>query len=214
VTTVLLTGFEPFDAALSNSSGDAVSLVAARWRSPETLVTAILPVVFAATLDELIATHAPDIVIATGLAVGRSSVTPERVAINLADARIPDNAGRQPLDLPIVPGGPAAYFSGLPIKAMVAGMRQANIPAELSQSAGTFVCNAVMYRLLHSVAGTGIRAGFIHVPASPGLAAGTALPYLSVETIADALEIAVRVSIDFDAEPIGADTRLRGGAVS
>jgi pyroglutamyl-peptidase len=203
VTTVLLTGFEPFDAALSNSSGDAVSLVAARWRSPETLVTAILPVVFAATLDELIATHAPDIVIATGLA-----------AINLADARIPDNAGRQPLDLPIVPGGPAAYFSGLPIKAMVAGMRQANIPAELSQSAGTFVCNAVMYRLLHSVAGTGIRAGFIHVPASPGLAAGTALPYLSVETIADALEIAVRVSIDFDAEPIGADTRLRGGAVS
>ena len=201
--TVLLTGFEPFDGAASNSSWEAVCRVAKAFTAETThyrdgirLVTARVPVTFDASLAELIKQHSPDIVIATGLANGRAVVTPERVAINLADARIPDNSGAQPRDEPVVAGGDAAYFSSLPVKAMVLRMRSAGIAADLSQSAGSFVCNALMYRLMRTVAGTKIRAGFIHVPCSPELAAGTPHPSLSVEVIAHALEIAILTSLE------------------
>lgn len=126
MTTILLTGFEPFAGDATNPSGDAVRLVAERWSGPGTLVAEVLPVVFAeasARLAALIRAHSPDVVLAVGLAGGRTGLTPERVAINLADARIPDNAGQQPLDRPIVEGAPAAYFTALHETADADGIR-------------------------------------------------------------------------------------------
>ena len=180
--TVLLTGFEPFGGAERNSSWDAVQRVA----GVPGLVTAVLPVEFgraSTVLDHLIAEHEPDLVIAVGLAEGRTAITPERVAINLEDARIPDNAGAQPLDSPIDAEGPAAHLTRLPVKKIVAALLAADIPAEVSLSAGSYVCNSVMYRLLAS---TDVPAGFIHVPSGD---------VMEVATIARALEIAVQVSL-------------------
>jgi pyroglutamyl-peptidase len=116
----------------------------------------------------------------------------ERVAINLNDARIPDNLGEQPIDTPVVPGGPAAYFSTLPIKAMVRALREAGIPASVSQTAGTFVCNQVFYNLQHLLAGSAVRSGFIHVPALPEQAARAApgQPSMALAVQVDGLRIA------------------------
>ena len=139
-------------------------------------------------LDEALATAratSPDLVIATGLADGRTAITPERVAINLEDARIPDNAGAQPRERTIDPDGPAAYLSGLPVRAIADAITAAGLPAQVSLSAGAFVCNSVMYRLLGSVP-EGVVAGFIHVPSADDL---------PVDEIATGLAIAVRVSL-------------------
>lgn len=192
VTTVLLTGFEPFGGATSNSSWDAAVLLVRGWTGPATLVTASLPVVFgraADTLEELIERHGPDLVVATGMAGGRTEITPERIAINVDDARIADNAGARPVDEPIVPDGPAAYFSGLPVKEIVQRLQAAGLPASVSDSAGTFVCNHVMYRLMHSVAMQHpyLMAGFVHVPDAAAL---------DPETIARGVEIAVLTVLD------------------
>jgi pyroglutamyl-peptidase len=197
MTTILLTGFEPFAGEATNPSGDAVATVAAGWRGPERLVVEVLPVAFdtaAARLRALIAVHSPDVVIATGLAGGRRHVTPERVAINLADARIPDNDGAQPVDLPVVPGGPAAYFATIPVKAVAAAVADAGIPSAVSHSAGTFVCNHVMFTALDAVA-PGVRAGFVHVPYAREDAPEGA-PALPLADIARALEIAVRTCVE------------------
>ena len=122
MTTILLTGFEPFAGDAVNPSGDAVRLVASEWTGPETLVIAVLPVTFAGSaehIERLIGEHSPDIVIATGLAGGRAEISIERVAVTLMDARIPDNDGAQPVDAPSIIGAPDARFSSLPIKAIV-----------------------------------------------------------------------------------------------
>ena len=196
--TVLLTGFEPFAGAASNSSWDAVERVAETWNGEAELVIELLPVTFAgasASMRELIARHSPDLVIGVGLADGRDAVTPERVAINVEDARIPDNDGDQPVDRAIDASGPAAYFSGLPVKTIAAAIRDAGIPSRVSDSAGTYVCNSLMYSTLRAVQGTGVMAGFVHVPCSEELAAGTSVPWLAVEDIARALTIAVEVSL-------------------
>lgn len=199
MTTVLLTGFEPFAGDATNPSGEAVRAVAAGWSGPEELIVEVLPVTFDradAQLRALIDRHRPDVVIATGLAGGRTQVTPERVAINLADARIPDNDGAQPVDRPIVEGAPAAYFATVPVKAMAAAMGEAGIPAAVSYSAGTFVCNHVMFAALHATASTpGARAGFVHVPYASEDAPGGA-PSLPLDDIVRALESAVRAAID------------------
>jgi pyroglutamyl-peptidase len=190
MTTVLLTGFEPFGGASSNSSWDAVHLVAQGWHGAAALVTACLPVEFGRAgdaLDSLIAEHKPDIVIATGVANGRTALTPERVAINLVDARIPDNAGALPTDEAVVTGGPDAYFTRLPVRTMVERMTVAGIPAEISLSAGGYVCNATMYRLLHGLADRETVAGFIHVPDSNDL---------PLETIAAGLREAIATVLD------------------
>jgi len=211
VTTVLLTGFDPFAGDAVNPSGDAVAAVAARWSGPERLIAEVLPVTFdgaTARLAALLSEHRPDVVIATGLAGGRNEVTPERVAVNLADARIPDNAGHRPQDAPVVAGGPAAYFSTLPVKAIAAGAAAAGIPSAVSHTAGTFVCNATMYAVLHAAAGTATRAGFIHVPWATG-SAPEGMPSLPLGSIVEALEIAVRVSIDDRT-----DAGILGGALS
>jgi pyroglutamyl-peptidase len=198
MTTVLLTGFEPFAGAASNSSWDAVERVAQDWSGDAELVIELLPVTFAgasASMSELIARHSPDLVIGVGLANGRDAVTLERVGINVEDARIPDNDGDQPVDRAIDPDGPAAYFTGLPVKEIAATIREAGIPSQVSDSAGTYVCNSLMYSTLRAVESTDVMAGFIHVPCSPELAAGTEHPWLEIEDIARALSIAVQVSL-------------------
>lgn len=207
MTTVLLTGFEPFGGDAANPSGEAVRIAAAQWAGPETLVTAVLPVSFSgagAELERLLIEHSPDVVIATGLAGGRTGVTVERVAINLVDARIPDNDGAQPLDEPSLPGGEAAVFTSLPAKAIVRDAAAAGIPISLSTTAGTFVCNHVFYRAVAWAAAHGRRAGFVHVPWGRGQApAGE--PELPVAEIARALLIAVRTTLDTvgDAATVG-----------
>lgn len=199
MTTVLLTGFEPFGGDARNPSGEAVGDVARRWDRPERLVTAVLPVAFDAAADALralIAEHSPDVVVATGLAGGRAHVTPERVAINLRDARIPDNDGAQPVDEPSVPGGPAAYFASLPTKAIARAIGDAGIPAAVSHTAGTFVCNHIMYVAADAAAArTGMRAGFLHIPWSDETAPDGA-PSLPAADIARALDVAVRTALD------------------
>ena len=151
MTTILLTGFEPFGGDASNPSGDAVRLVASNWTGPERLVTAV----------RRLALLNPE----TGLAGNRAMVSVERVAVNLTDARIPDNAGMQPVDGPSVDGAPAAYFATIPVKAIARDIAAAGIPSEVSHSAGTFVCNHAFFTAVHVGAQRpGTRAGFIHVP--------------------------------------------------
>ncbi|WP_353809406.1 pyroglutamyl-peptidase I [Agromyces sp. SYSU T00194] len=211
MTTVLLTGFEPFGGDAVNPSGDAVRAVAASWDAPERLVTAVLPVSFAAAaaeLERLVDAHSPDVVIAAGLAGGRDGITPERIAVNLADARIPDNDGDRPLDAPVVAGGPDARFTGLPVKAIVAELSARGIRSSLSTTAGTYVCNAVFYAGTELAARRpGMRAGFIHVPYASESAPDGA-PSLPAVTIAEALAIACRVALDTPA-----DLALAGGSL-
>jgi pyroglutamyl-peptidase len=192
--TVLLTGFEPFGGSATNPSWEAVSLVAARR---DDVVAVELPCAFGASLPALraaIERHRPEVVVCVGQAGGRADVTPERVAINLVDARIPDNAGAQPVDVPVVEAGPAAYFTSLPVKAAVAAIRAADVPGSVSHTAGTYVCNQVFYGLMHLLSTLpDVRGGFVHVPYSPEqvAASGKAAPSLGVDRIADALEVLV-----------------------
>ena len=201
---VLMTGFAPFGGESVNPSWQAVSLVGARRND---VVAVELLCEFAASLPALrraLEAHRPSLVVCVGQAGGRLDVTPERVAINLIDARIPDNAGAQPVDVPVIPDGPAAYFTTLPVKACTAAIRAAGVPASVSHTAGTYVCNQVFYGLMHLLATEfpGVRGGFVHVPFSPEqvAAAGKQEPSLSVEKIADALEAladtALRVTED------------------
>ncbi len=135
-------------------------------------------------------------------------MTVERVAINVIDAHIPDNAGQQPIDRVIVEGGPAAYFSTLPIKAIVEGIREAGIPAVVSQTAGTFVCNQLMYGLLHQLAERPVRAGFIHIPYLPEQAVNhPGVASMSLQTTILALEMALSIALTVEE-----DRRLEGGA--
>ena len=146
---VLLTGFTPFGGETVNPALEAVK----RVRCPETELRILeVPTVFGDSARLVTAemdAFRPDVVLCVGQAAGRSAVTPERVAINVDDARIPDNAGQQPVDAPIVPGGPAAYFATAPVKDMVRAIREAGVPSELSNSAGTYVCNHLLYCVLH-----------------------------------------------------------------
>lgn len=197
MTTVLLTGFEPFAGSPANPSWDAVQIVERGWDRTETLVTARLPVEFGTAADAvvaLVAEHRPSIVIATGVAEGRTGVTPERVAVNLRDARIADNAGFQPLEQAIVPQGPAAIWSTLPVTAITAALTAAGIPASTSLSAGAFVCNDLFYRLQATTEGPTL-AGFIHVPATVAMGLGPSVPTIDIGQIARALRIAIDVSL-------------------
>ncbi len=162
MTKVLLTGFEPFGTATSNPSGEILKQI-----SGDNIVTAILPVTYAQSAErllELIAEHNPDVVICLGQAEGRIQITPEKVAINLDDARLPDNAGVQRSDVKILENGPDAYFSTLPIKEMVIAVKAAGVPASVSLSAGAFLCNHVFYIAQNKFAGSNVRSGFVHVP--------------------------------------------------
>jgi pyroglutamyl-peptidase len=167
--TVLLTAFEPFDGQEVNASWLAVESVAAAWSGPP-LEVVCLPVSFARAPVALLAALQrvrPDVVVCVGEAGEREAVSIERVAINVADARIPDNDGARPVDEPLVPDGPAAYLSRLPLREGVAAVTRSGVPAEVSNSAGTFVCNTVFYELARALAGTGVPHGFVHVPRTP-----------------------------------------------
>ncbi len=146
-------------------------------------------------LDELITAHVPRLVLCTGQAGGRAALSLERVAINIDDARIPDNAGAQPIDTPVLAGGPAAYFSTLPIKAMLAALLAGGIRAEVSQTAGTFVCNHVFYGLMHRLATdpgcAGVRGGFVHLPWLPQ----QGHPSMTREQLVFGLELALRCAV-------------------
>ena len=162
MTKVLLTGFEPFGKATLNPSGEIVKQI-----SGDNIVTAILPVAYAQSAEALFALieqHNPDVVISLGQAEGRTHVSPERIAINLDDARLADNEGVIRNDVPIVVGGPVAYESTLPIKEIVKAINDAGVPAAVSLSAGAFLCNHVFYVAQDHFKGTKVRSGFVHVP--------------------------------------------------
>lgn len=180
----LLTGFEPFDGDAVNPSWQIAQALHGQRLHGTRVVAEQLPCTFDGAIGTLRAAlhrHRPRLVMALGQA-GRSVISLERVAINVIDARIPDNAGAQPIDEPVQAGAPAAHFSTLPIKAMLAALREAGIAAEVSQTAGTFVCNQVFYGLMQALRRRpGVRGGFVHVPLLPeqaaarGLGAGMAL---------------------------------------
>ncbi|HET9403546.1 MAG TPA: pyroglutamyl-peptidase I [Burkholderiales bacterium] len=171
---VLVTGFSPFGGGQINASWEAVRRLPRRIEAME-IVTAELPTSFARALPALeaaIARASPELVLCVGQAGDRGALCVERVAVNLQDARIPDNDGAQPVDAPIVAGGPAAYLATLPVRAAVAALRAADLPAQLSMSAGTFVCNHAFYGLMRLAAAArpAFRGGFLHVPCLPGQA--------------------------------------------
>ena len=199
----LVTGFEPFGGDLVNPALEALRLLPPRLGALE-LATRVVPAVFgrsAEALADAIGATTPDIVLCVGLAGGRAALSLERVAINIDDARIADNSGRQPIDRPVVAGGPAAYFATLPIKAAVAALRDAGLPATLSNSAGTFVCNHLFYGLMHLAATRhkGLRGGFLHVPYLPSQAADHAnsiwgAPSMALADIVRGIEIVLTVA--------------------
>jgi pyroglutamyl-peptidase len=198
---ILLTGFEPFGGDAINPSEEIAREINDATIARHNVVGALLPCVFGAAIKEvkrLIKIHEPDIVICLGQAGGRAEITPERVAINIDDARIPDNAGQHPIDKPVVKDGPAAYFSTLPIKAIVHELRRREIPALVSQTAGTFVCNHVFYGLMHELAlhRERVRGGFIHVPYLPEQAK-PGQPSLPFETMTQAVRVAIETCINY-----------------
>ena len=219
---VLLTGFEPFDKDPLNPSWEVARTLDA-WQPAAmnaacTVRAVQLPCVFGdaiARLDEAMAQWQPALVICLGLAGGRAEITPERVAINVDDARIPDNAGRQPVDTAVHAGGPAAYFTTLPIKAMVRDMRAQGVPAAVSNTAGTFVCNHIFYALMHHLAtqkgsaSGAVRGGFIHVPTLPELAAlHPGMPSMALATQVRGLQVAIETAL-----AVQTDVREVGGAL-
>lgn len=166
---LLITGFEFFGGESINPSWEAVRNLS-DCIGDFKLCKLQIPTLFAEAARLVLAKAEefhPDVILCVGLAGGRHAVTPERIAVNIRDARIPDNAGFRPQGDPVVPGGPAAYFSTLPVKQMVQAIRDASLPAAVSNTAGTYVCNDVFYTLLHHYAHTHVQVGFIHVPYLP-----------------------------------------------
>ena len=197
--SLLLTGFEPFGGEAINPSWQVAQALHGRRIGGAPVVALQLPCAFGAALQQLnaaLAEHQPRLVLALGQAGGRSDLSLERVAINLDDARIADNAGQQPIDEAVVPGAAAAYFSTLPIKAIVAALRAAGVPASVSSTAGTYVCNHVFFGLQHALAGSGVRSGFMHLPLLPEQAANTiSQPSLSLATMVDGVALALAVAL-------------------
>lgn len=189
---LLITGFDPFGSETVNPSWEAVRLL------PEAvgayrLTKLQIPTVFGQAAETVLTAARelrPDVILCIGQAGGHSAVTPEVVAINLREARIPDNAGNQPVNVPVVENAPAAYFSTVPVRTMVKAIQDAGLPAALSYSAGTFVCNDVLYTLLHCFDGTQTQVGFVHVPFLPEQAKDNT-PCLPLPQIVQALTAAI-----------------------
>ena len=199
VRTVLVTSFEPFDGQAVNASHAAVvALVANRSQARGfDLVTLQLPVSFRGARRALrvaVGTHAPEVVLCVGEAGGRAAVGLERLAVNVIDARIPDNDGSAPVDVPVIAGAPAAFFSTLPLRACVEAVAGAGVPVEISNTAGTYVCNATFYALMHLLdQHPRVVGGFVHVPRTPDqVAAGE--PSLATAQTARALEAILAVA--------------------
>ncbi|RRJ26900.1 pyroglutamyl-peptidase I [Lachnoanaerobaculum gingivalis] len=210
---LLLTAFDPFGGDAINPALEAVKLVADKIGRFD-IVKLEVPTVFRKSIDTVakaIEEEKPDVVLCIGQAGGRFEITPERVAINIDDARIKDNEGNQPIDIKIFEDGENAYFTTLPIKAMVEAIREANLPAAVSNTAGTFVCNHLMYGVLYTLAKKypHIKGGFTHVPFIPAQVARRTpvAPYMALEDIKRGLEAAI-AAIDKNFE---ADINVNGG---
>ena len=189
---LLITGFDPFGGETVNPAWEAVR------RLPDTiggwrLTKLEIPTVFGAASRKVLDAARevqPDVILCIGQAGGRKAITPEMVAINLRHARIADNAGQQPQDEPVVPDGPAAYFATVPVRAMTQAIEDAGLPASVSYSAGTFVCNDTLYAVLHHYRDTAVQAGFVHVPFLPQQAK-EGVPFMELEEIVRGLKIMI-----------------------
>ncbi len=212
---ILVTGFEPFEDEPLNPSWETVR------RLPDTIgdseiVKVQIPVVFDRVGDvvrDALLVHDPDAIVCVGQAGGRFAISPERVAINVDDGRIPDNEGDQPIDETIRADGPAAYFSSLPVKAMVTAMKGAGVPAVLSNTAGTYVCNHIMYEVLYMIEHEfpGKRGGFVHVPYTPQQVVDKpGAPSLSIDDMATALAAGLGAVVEYQGK---ADEHSIGGAI-
>lgn len=200
---VLLAGFEPFENDPVNPAWE-IARALDGWACEGAVVQAVqLPCVFGRaidTLDAALVGSPLQLVLCIGAAGGRTEISMERAALNIDDARIPDNAGQQPIDLPVVKDGPAAYFSTLPIKAMVRDMRAAGLPAAVSNSAGTFVCNHIFYALMHRLATrpalAHTRGGFVHVPYLPEQASSKpGVASMALDAQVEAFRVAIRTAL-------------------
>ena len=214
---ILVTGFDPFGGEKINPALETIK------RLPDTILGAQIikleiPTVVGkslAKITEAVEKENPDAVLSIGQAGGRSEITVERVGINIDDCRIPDNEGNQPIDEPVVKGGPAAYFVTVPIKAIVENIKAHNIPASISNTAGTFICNHVCYGVAHlaaarTAAGKPMKSGFIHIPFLPEQAIGkpALTPSMSLETIVSGITHALEAIVKH-----GSDIKVSGGKI-
>ena len=214
---ILVTGFDPFGGEKINPALETIK------RLPDTILGAQIikleiPTVVGkslAKIKEAVEKENPDVVLSIGQAGGRSEITVERVGINIDDCRIPDNEGNQPIDEPVVKGGPAAYFVTIPIKAIVENIKAHNIPASISNTAGTFICNHVCYGIAHlaatrTAAGKPMKSGFIHIPFLPEQVIGkpALTPSMSLETIVSGITHALEAIVEH-----GSDIKVSGGKI-
>lgn len=208
---ILLTAFDPFGGSPINPALEAVKLVADQVAGAE-IVKLEVPTVFDKSINTVAAAiekEQPDAVLCIGQAGGRYDLTPERVAININDARIPDNEGQQPIDTPIFEDGAPAYFTTLPIKAMVKKIREAGLPSSVSNTAGTFVCNHLMYGVLYTLAKRypNVKGGFMHVPFVPSQTVdrATPAPSMSEQDIARGIEAALTAIVENEKDIVAAE---------
>jgi pyroglutamyl-peptidase len=211
---VLLTGFEPFGGETVNPSWRVAQALDGERVAGARVQSLCLPCVFGDSLrvlQQALAQQRPRVVLALGQAAGRAELSVERIAINVDDARMPDNAGGQPIDEPVCAGAPAAYFGTLPIKAIVAALQEAGLPAGVSQTAGTFVCNHVFYGLMHALRRRrGVRAGFMHLPLLPEQAlAHPGQPSLPLADMVAGVRLALAVALTARGE-----LHASGGAIA
>lgn len=202
---VLVTGFDPFGGETVNPAYEAVRNLPEKIAGAK-IITMEIPTVFkksAGVVEQAIIQNMPDIVINVGQAGGRTAISIEKVAINLAEASIPDNDGDMPIDEALIENGPTAYFATIPVKAMVHHVKEHGIPCSLSYTAGTYVCNSIMYHMLHLTATKypKIKAGFIHVPYAPQQT--TEKPQyasMSIEDITKALTYAIEAAVLYESD--------------
>ena len=214
---ILVTGFDPFGGEKINPALETIK------RLPDTILGAQIikleiPTVVGkslAKIKEAVEKENPDAVLSIGQAGGRSEITVERIGINIDDCRIPDNEGNQPIDEPVIKGGPAAYFVTVPIKAIVENIQAHNIPASISNTAGTFICNHVCYGVAHlaaqrTAAGKPMKSGFIHIPFLPEQVIGkpALTPSMSLETIVSGITHALEAIVEH-----GSDIKVSGGKI-
>ena len=203
---VLVTGFGPYGKEKTNPTWEVAKLLDGKTIKGHKIRGVRFKVSakeISRKLPELIDSLQPKLVLNLGLAPGRTDITVERVAVNIADFSIPDASGRKPVDAPITPTGPAAYFASIPVKKVVRALLSEGIPASVSNTAGTYLCNFIMYTSLNHLARNGLdaRAGFVHVPNLPGQAAEkyladkTQSPSMSLETMLRGIEIAIKTSL-------------------
>ncbi|MGR5208443.1 pyroglutamyl-peptidase I [Vibrio alfacsensis] len=195
---ILITGFEPFGGESINPALEAVNKLANAKIDGGEIVVCEVPVTRYESLDTIITAieiHQPDYVITIGQAAGRAGITPERVAINVDDFRIPDNGGNQPIDEPVVMDGPDAYFSTLPIKAITRTLQEQGIPCQVSNTAGTFVCNHVFYGIQHYLRDKNIGHGFVHIPLLPEQDTTGNQPTMSLDVIVEGLRLVAQATL-------------------